>query len=297
MRGFSFLSFGSVAILAACILNTVVAAGFSYATRIEPSLSPLSGIFIRVLAGASCVFLPMVWGAEPARLHTWREDLALWLWGLFGVLTVGSYFFAVTMVGAGTATLLNAGSGVFIVALAPLFLRRSSTRQQWLGVLGSVVGLSLLVSARPIELHSGLGLLLGTLSGLFGGIAYLFVARSGARHSPEKIALHWTITNVAVFGIILALVPAQWPQSVRVWILIVAAGLLAAWAKYLTAIAYQRSPAAHIACLSYLGPALSVLLDLWLFHIHFPQTAVAGIILILVFGIFIPLRSGSWTKC
>lgn len=280
---------GLAAILGACVLNVAAASGFFFAHRVDPSFSAGAGIFVRILANFSCLLIPLSQGRALPRLLPWVGNRSLWLWGFFGVLTTGTYYLSIPLIGGGLSLFLNAGSGIFIVALAPLLTGQSSCWLHWLGALGSFSGLFLLSSgaANP---SSALGYLLAIVSGLFGGLALLMVARRARKPYPtDTVMFHWTLVNFVACSGFLFFVSPTWPAAPGAWVALVLAGFAATASQFLTAYAYQRAPAALVACLTYCGPVLSVAVDAWVFGLPFTTATIFGAGLVLAFGLLLPL--------
>lgn len=283
---------GVLPILAACALNALVGAGFYFAYQLDPKMSPATGGFIRVLCNFSCLFVPLFYVRALPKLRPWHGNRALWLWAFFGVLTTSLYFASIPMVGSGMSMFLNAGSGIFIVALAPFLTGQKSPLFHWLGVLGSFGGLYLLGHSAS-GANSAIGSFFALLSGLFGGLAMLMVARARKNYSPESIMLHWTVANVIAYAGFFFFIPPVLPTVGGAWVVLILTGVAAAGSQYLTAISYQRSSASFVACLSYLTPVLSLALDAIVFGFSFSRSALLGAAMVLGFGLILPLMAGK----
>lgn len=282
------ISRGIAAILFACALNAYVGAGFFLARQVDTSYSPETGIFLRVLMNLSCFLIPLCFGNPAPRPLRWKGNRSLWAWGMFGVITTTTYYLAFSYTTVGTVNFLNAGSGIFIVALAPILCAQSTPISHWLGVIGSLLGLYLLGSPSSAAFTS-LGSILATVSGLFGGLAMLMVARTRKAYRPETIMFHWTLVNLVAYCLFLSVRSPVWPSEPAAWGYLLSAGLAAAWSQYFMAYSYQRAPASLVACLTYLGPVLSLAVDVIVFKLHYPVTSLLGAGLILGFGCFFPL--------
>ena len=281
--------------LAACVLNAIVGAGFYHAHQLDPRASPTAGIFLRILANFACLLVPLAQGRALPRLHPWRGHRCLWLWGLFGVLCTSTYFLAVPLVGAGLTMFLSAGSGIVVAALSPILCGQRTRRVHYLGAAGSFVGLSFLVPAGGGG--SLLGAVLAVFSGLAGGLALLMVARVRSAHRPETVMLHWTTANLLACGGFLFFFPPLWPTRPEAWAAYISAGLCAAASQYLTTLAYQKAPAPLLACLCYLSPVLGILADSVLFGMNLSTTAWIGVATVLFFGLALPLLKGPGETC
>jgi drug/metabolite transporter (DMT)-like permease len=282
---------GCAAMLVACIFSALCGAAFFRAVRAEPGVSPLAGILIRVVCNFSCLAWPLLWGAPLPRLRRWQGNRALWCWGVLGVVATTCYYLALPLVGSGLTMFLNAGSGIFVAALGPWLTGQRTARSHWLGALGSCAGLYLLCLAGGGAPGSALGALLALLSGLFGGLAYLLVARRRAAYGPETVTLHWTFVNLLAYLGFVFFYPPRWPGLADTWVLFVAAGLAGAASQFFTALSYQKAPASLAACLCYLSPVLGLALDACLFGLRFGPAELVGAATVLAFGVAMPLLS------
>lgn len=280
---------GIIAILAACVLNVVMGAGFYFARKADPSYDAMSGVFIRVVCNLIFVSLPLLRGGAFPKILPFKQNRPLWLWGFCGLLNTTSFFQSISMVGAGLTSFLNAGSGIFIASLAPLLAFQRTPLRDWLGVLFSLFGLFLITSAKFQFAGQTIGFALGIFSGMASAIGYLMVARTRGKYGPETVMLHWTLVNLTAFSLYFMLSPPHWPQVSAAWIALVVTGLTAASAQYLTAKAYQNAPASLVACLTYLSPVISVVVDIVYFKIPFQTQALVGIFIVLIFGATMPL--------
>lgn len=282
---------GAYCILAACVLNALISAVF-YQARLDPGFSPISGAFIR-----TCMNLVFVLTFFPRglKLKPVRKNKALWLWGLSGCFNSITYFCAIPLAGAGLTNFLNAGSGIFIGALAPILAYQHTSSRQWIGLVCSIGGLYLILNPTHAP-GSLLGPILAIVSGASSGLSYLMIARSRALHSPESVMLHWTVPSLAAYALVLPVFAPTWPQSPNTWLLLICAGCFAACSQYLTARAYLSAPAPLVACLTYLGPVLSIVLDIALFGLSFSLTTWLGCLLVLFFGLMLPLLQHQKTR-
>lgn len=283
------LGLGCAAVLLACVFSALGGVAFFGAMRGEPGTSALAGLLVRVLCNFSCLAVPLWKGTSLPRIRRWSGNRGLWCWGALGVVSTASYYLALPLVGSGIAMFLNAGSGIFVAALGPALTGQRTARACWLGAAGSFVGLYLLCLPGAGEMHSAFGAFLALLSGLFGGLAYLLVARARAAYRAETVMLHWSFVNVlAVLGFVFFF-PPRWPGLADTWLLFGLAGLCGAASQYLTSIGYQKAPPSLAACLAYLCPVLGLALDATLFGFRFGLPELVGAAIVVGFGVALPL--------
>lgn len=276
-------------LLWACALSVAASAVYFAGYQREPGISSLSGISMRIFANvAVLVFMGGPSLFSLVRLVPFRQSVGLSLWGVFGTLTVFTYFYAVPIVGAGLANFTNSASGVVIVAMSSLLLGQAVASSALLSLFGCAAGMLFLTWEALAAASVSVGLVVAIMAGIFAGFAYLMVARDGERNHPKTVIWAWTWPNLLVLAAWLALAPVIWPRSLGTWAMLAAAGMGTAVAQYFTILAYQRGRSAHLACLSYLAPALSFLVDSFVFQFRFTWMHWMGFACIVSFGAVLP---------
>lgn len=264
-------------------LAAAVAASLFYlAHQWDPAVSGLFSIWVRVCMNG--LFLAVLflrpWGPP---LSLWPPERAwLWIWGVLGALTVVTYFISVQLSGPAVASLLNSTFGIFATALAPMIL---GSRTSPIAIASSAVAALGLVCLLPsgISYTTDPGAVLGLLSGLFTGLAYLAVAKSGTRFRPTTTLFFWTLVCFPVTTATLPWNISTLP-SIGALAALMGAGLCAALSQYRIADAYQRGPVEVVSALSYLAPFFALVLDSVCFDRRYSQSECAGAVLILVGG-------------
>ncbi|MGZ3722834.1 MAG: DMT family transporter [Bdellovibrionales bacterium] len=284
---------GIAAILAACALNLCVGAGFYYARQIDPHFSPLTAILLRIAANLPCLALPLFYGKSLPYLKSWQTSSELWLWAVFGMLTVMTYYESVTILGGARASLMSAGSALVVTAFAPFLAGQARIVTHLICAIGCMLGMALLAQSSAEQSLSVHGLMLALLSGLFSALAYLMVAKGRGRHSSHTVVLHWTFVNLAVAGFLLFLIPVSWPSLRISWVVLIAAGFCAALAQYLTTHSYQKASVSLIACLSICTPLIGMVLDFFAFGLPLTSRSIAGMTIIATCGFIVPLTKST----
>lgn len=278
---------GQRAILVACVFSAATGAAFFAAHQKDPGFSSFGGSFVRVATNLIFISLPFMKTNCQLFLPPLKHK-ALWLWGVFGALTVTTYFAAVALVGSGQTAFLGASSGVFIAALSPMIAKQRVHSMNWLAITGSILGLYMMCANEKVD-GSVLGTALAIASGLFGALAYLMIARTKSAYATSQIMMTWFLSAATAHLLVFCFYKVTWPTSSDVWLLLLLAGLAASLSQHLTTYAFQRAPASQIASLSYLAPVLSLFIDMILFG--FTPTPIAGIgaSIIFAFGVVVPV--------
>jgi len=153
-------------------LFAVMAAGTKVVTRRLPGAEVS---LVRFVAGVVVVALAVALGRAQLRPRRWDWLL---LRGLFGGLSVVSYFAAIRLTPVGVATLLNQTQPVFTMLFSWMLLTERPRR----GLLGALVltvaGVSIIVGVRQLALHAWRGELLGIASAVGSGIAVTSIRAS-----------------------------------------------------------------------------------------------------------------------
>lgn len=279
-----------------CILLASVAAGtagvpYFAAYRTEPALSLWSGSFVRVLANCLFVVGSLLSGRSFRSLFGNREN-GLWVWGILGSLTVTTYFASIVYLGAGMAQLFAMLSVFVITFFRPYFLGQKNGVRIWIALIGSSSGFLLLHGNHSLP-RGAMGITFAISSAVFCGLAYLMAARAGRRNDSIALMTYWCVCALAVHSVLVLQPSIQWPQSFLVWGYLLLAGLLSSIAQFLTTIAYQKAPAAPVAAMGYVAPVIGIGFDWALFGLVLNGKLLAGIFLVLGFGVLLPFLRDS----
>jgi len=270
----------------ACVLSASMSACVYQAHRLDPSFSPWVASLVRVVANWGLLAL-LCTRFPPTRLWGDRRP-ALWAWGFFGALTVGSYFSSIQSLGPGEAAFIQSLSAVFIVALCPVVLGIKNSKPVWLAVGGSFIGFALLQAGKSPASGNVFGVATGLFSAITAALAYLMIARTGLSNPPQVTVFYWSAAALLAHLLVIASFPIAWPVKFGVWIWLAVGGLQASLAQYLVTLAYRWAPANSVAALSYLTPVVNLMLDGLLFGLSPSSLSYGGASLILTFGVLLP---------
>lgn len=280
---------GLAAALIACLFSSLMGAAFFKAHLEDPQFSSFSGSFVRVIANILLVLLIIAGGRSGTKpLLPPKKHPSLWAWGVFGALTVTTYFAAIHLIGSGMTAFLGASSGIFIALLSAPLTRQRTPRIMWLAIAGSVLGLYLLSRSTGF-INSWLGSGLAVSSGFFGAVAYLMIARTRSTYSVSTIMMTWCVSALIAHLIVFCFIPIAFPSNIKSWCFILFAAIAASFAQQFTAYAFQRSSPSFVASLSYLTPVVSLGIDIYAFGFTPTPQAGIGAALIVSFGALIPL--------
>lgn len=252
------------------------------------SFSTVELVFYRGIV--SVVFMALVMKARgtPLRspvpfMHAWRS--------LIGVLSLGTWFYAIAHLPLATAMTLNYMSGVwvaaFIVGGAVLYGQAARQGPLLATVLAGFAGVVMML--RPTldqdQLFAGL---IGLLSGMGAALAYMQVTALGKVGEPEGRTVFYFSIGTAVAGMVGIAFTGLTPWSAASWqatAWLVPIGVLASLGQWCMTRAYSRGATLLVANLQYSGIVFAAFYSLLLFGDQIALLGWAGMALIVASGL------------
>ena len=271
--------------IAAAFFFSSMAVAIKYASA---QFSALEIVFYRGIVGV-CFMAFIARGrgvslrTEVPMMHVWRN--------IVGVSALVAWFYAIAKLPLATAMTLNYMSGIwvatFLIAGTLALGKLSDVRRQGplvLAVLCSFAGVVMLL--RPtVEQNQVFGGLVGLLSGVLSGLAYMQVAALGRVGEPETRTVFYFSLGATLAGLVgmLATGVHAWTWPAAAWLLPL--GVLAALGQLCMTRAYTHGATMVVANLQYSGIVFASLYGLLLFDAQIPLIGWAGMALIIVSGI------------
>lgn len=238
----------------------------------------------------SVIFMGIVMRSRGISLRTAVPGMHAWR-SLIGVLSLGSWFYAIGHLPLATAMTLNYMSGVwvaaFIVGGAVLYGQTQGQGPLMATVLASFAGVVMML--RPTLDHNQLFAgLVGLLSGLGSALAYMQVTALGRLGEPEGRTVFYFSVGSAIAGCLgigfAGLTPwATVSWQAAAWLIPI--GVLASLGQWCMTRAYSRGATLLVANLQYTGIVFGALYSLLLFGDHIPLLGWAGMGVIVVSGL------------
>lgn len=252
------------------------------------SFSTFELVFYRGVV--SVIFIGLVLRARGTSLRTSVPLMHVWR-NIVGVLSLGSWFYAIAHLPLATAMTLNYMSGVwiaaFIVGGAVLYGQVQHQLPLMTTVLAGFAGVVMML--RPtLEQNQLFAGLVGLLSGIGAALAYMQVSALGRVGEPEgRTVFYFSIgtTAVGLIGILSTeLTPwsAVSPQAAA-WL--VPIGVLASLGQWCMTRAYSRGATLLVANLQYSGIVFATIYSLALFGDHIPLLGWSGMGVIVASGL------------
>ena len=187
-------------------------------------------------------------------MHAWRS--------VVGVISLWGWFYSIAQLSLATATTLNFMSSVWLGALFAFgaLMRGQVHRLLPLlcAVLAGFVGVALVLQPTLAD-DQWLAGLVGLLSGLLAGWAYMLVSALGRASEPESRTVFYFALGTAIGGALASMVQglSAWTWPTAGWLLPM--GVLASLGQWCMTRAYSRGATLVVASLQYSGVIFAVL--------------------------------------
>jgi S-adenosylmethionine uptake transporter len=219
-------------------------------------------------------------------MHAWRATI--------GVLSLGSWFYAIAHLPLATAMTLNYMSGVwiaaFIVGGAMFYSSAKDAKSQGPLLLTVICGFAgVVMTLRPtIDQNQLFAGVIGLLSGMGAALAYMQVTVLGRLGEPEERTVFYFALGSAIAGgvgmLFAGFSPVSSWSSVGAWWLI-PIGILASLGQWSMTRAYSKGSTLVVANMQYSGIVFAAIYSLVLFGDIIPALGWAGIVVILASGV------------
>ena len=219
-------------------------------------------------------------------MHVWRATI--------GVLSLGSWFYAIAHLPLATAMTLNYMSGVwiaaFIVGGAMFYSSAKDAKSQGPLLLTVLCGFAgVVMTLRPtIDQNQLFAGVIGLLSGMGAALAYMQVTVLGRLGEPEERTVFYFALGSAIAGgiglLFTGLSPATSWSSAGAWWL-VPIGILASLGQWSMTRAYSKGSTLVVANMQYSGIVFAAIYSLALFGDNISPLGWAGMAVILLSGI------------
>ena len=263
----------------------LMAVGIKYASN---SFGTFELVFYRGLV--SIVFMGIVVRASGSSLRTPVPMMHVWR-STIGVVSLGSWFYAIAHLPLATAMTLNYMSGVWVAAFVvggALLYGKEQPQGALLGtVLMGFVGV--VMTLRPtIDQNQLFAGLIGLLSGLGAALAYMQVTALGKAGEPEERTVFYFSVGSALVGAAGMIFTGVTPWSEVAWqdaAWVVPIGILASMGQWCMTRAYRKGATLVVASMQYSGIVFSAFFGLFLFGDQIPFIDWAGIFVIVLSAI------------
>jgi S-adenosylmethionine uptake transporter len=271
--------------IGASFFFALMAVGIKYAST---SFGTFELVFYRGVV--SVIFMAVVVRARGAQLRTPVPMMHLWR-SAIGVVSLGSWFYAIAHLPLATAMTLNYMSGVWVAAFIVGGALLYGAPQRQGPLLGTVLlgFVGVVMTLRPTIDHDQLFAgVVGLLSGMGAALAYMQVTALGRIGEPEERTVFYFSVGTTVVGsvgmVFTDITPwAQVRWQDAAWVIPI--GVLASLGQWSMTRAYRKGATLVVASMQYSGIVFAVFFSLVLFGDHIAPMGWAGIAVIVTSGI------------
>jgi S-adenosylmethionine uptake transporter len=261
-----------------------MAVGIKFASH---SFGTFELVFYRGIV--SVIFMAVVVRARGASLRTPVPMMHVTR-SAIGVVSLGSWFYAIAHLPLATAMTLNYMSGVWVAAFivgGALLYGQSEKQGPLLGtVLMGFAGVVL--TLRPTIDHDQLFAgVVGLLSGMGAALAYMQVTALGKVGEPEERTVFYFSVGTAIVGALGMLFTDITPWATLRWqdaAWVVPIGVLASLGQWCMTRAYSHGATLVVASMQYSGIVFASIFSLTLFGDHIAPMGWLGIAVIVASG-------------
>jgi drug/metabolite transporter (DMT)-like permease len=239
------------------------------AARFIVALIFLSGLF---------KFKPISFDNVPWGLHLRR--------GIAGWCGVTSLFAAAILIPLADATAISFLSIIVTMALSVLILKERAGPRRWAAAGIALIG-ALLIT-RPGTSTFQPAAMIALLAALFIGFEMIFIKQLSGREPVLRILIINNLIGATISACVISFV-WQTPSTAQ-WVLILLIGSLMLAVQFATILAMQRGDASFITPFWLATPAFAAFFDYLVFSQTISAYSGAGMLLIVVAGVFISWR-------
>ncbi len=235
-------------------------------------------------------FLPfafLLWRSGGLRILTTKRPLDHGLRALFGLTSMGFFYYSITRIPLADATIIHYAAPIIVTALSvPLLLERVGVLR-WSAVLVGLLGVYVLVDP------SGRGVTAGIAAGLISALASAFVTiwvRKLSKTEPVLvIVVFYNLAGIVICALWTLLVGWVTPSPLEFAVLAVF-GLLSAAAQYFMTAAFRFAQAVTLTPFEYSVLIFAALLGYVFWEETLEINTLIGAALIVASGLFVIYR-------
>jgi S-adenosylmethionine uptake transporter len=269
----------------ASLLFATMAVGIKYASH---SFGTFELVFYRGLV--SMAFMATVLRARGTAIRTPVPMMHLWR-STIGVVSLSSWFYAISQLPLATAMTLNYMSGVWVAAFIVGGALLYGHPEKQGPLLGTVLlgFMGVVMTLRPtIDQNQLFAGLIGLLSGMGAALAYMQVTALGKAGEPEDRTVFYFSVGTAIVGSVGMVFTRFTPWSEVSWqdaAWVIPIGILASLGQWCMTRAYSKGSTLVVASMQYSGIVFAVIFSIVLFGDTIAPMGWLGIAVIVASGI------------
>ena len=205
--------------------------------------------------------------------------------GFSGMIALTLFFYTIHHLPIAIASTLQYLAPIFTILLASIFLKDRISIAQWICIFIALIGV-FIIGLSKLEISSLASkiswswIIVGVISAVFSGIAYISVVRLKATETPLNIVIYFPMLSLPVMGIwsCFDFVIPQYEE----WIYLLLLGIFTQIAQVLMTRAFMTADIGIVSPFQYLGSIYALLIGFYFFDESLPFLSILGILFILL---------------
>jgi len=279
------------------LLGALISALNGAVTKIlADDLSAMEIVFFRNLIGVALILYALK--HTPPKLTGGKWYLLITR-GVLGFLAMILFFYTITVIPLGEAITLNKTSPLFVTILAYYLLKEHLSKTTLFALLIGFLGVVLIV--KPFEMSISYEHFLGVLGGFFAAAAYTTIKKIKDIYDARVIVLSFVGLGTILPAIFFIMAPFvdvpssikflfpifSFPDSLKVWSLIIFMAFISTLSQWLLTKAYSASNLSIIGVISYTNIPFAIGFG-WMLGDALPDSLTyLGIGLIILGGVLV----------
>ena len=235
-------------------------------------------IFIRSLVIALAVIIFTRFRGTSLKMN---DPKIMFLRCLVGLIAMILYFTALSLIPIGQAVTLQYTAPLFVALLSGSLIREKVSTSVLISLVTAFIGIILIVSPDLDSIDPNALLALG--SGLFAGLAYIFVRDLRKTDSPSTVVFWFAAFSVA--GSVIQAAPELTNLTWEMLAALVGIGVGAGGGQVGITMAYHQANAAWVSAFSYLTVIIATIYGIILFDEVLSTKIIIGGLLIIGSGV------------
>jgi drug/metabolite transporter (DMT)-like permease len=268
-----------------CLLSILWGGSFFFTGVALKELPPLTLVLLRVSLGAAFL-LPALWHYRigfPRTVAAWRPYVVVALFN--NVLPFSLFVTAQTFIASGLASILNATTPLFTIAVMAASGEERLSARRIAGVAIGLIGVVILRGCVDVA-RSGAGI--GVLLCLAGALSYGLAALAARRHlkdsPPLATATFQLVASSAMMAVIAGMVERPWQlplPGATTWAAVIGFAALSTALGYIVFFQIlRRSGATNVMLVTLLIPVTAILLGDLVLGEHISVSEIIGALVI-----------------
>ncbi len=281
--------FGALALFFEILISFIIA------SIVKLIIDEVSLIVILLFRYVFCLPLLILMGfiSLGNKLFFIKQKQILILRSITGLLGLVLWLLSVIYLKISLATALFQTMPIFITIMAPFILYERVGVHRISAIFFGFFGVLILIYPDLKDLNNlnfFPGLFFGFLCPAVCALMFIFLRKSSYEDSPISTSIWYNSFGVCVFSFLSIYLNVSFPPLNKIWIILIACGVLASFQQYFLALSHYLASASSLAIVQFLAIPLSVLIGIIIFDEKITFSFLMGASILVLANYYIYLR-------